>query len=643
MVEASNATRENRGGGADAAEDNTQLTPPGRPAETEQEPPIRRYSLRALIEQVPKLGEILEGKYTPIDSDQDIFSDRPQRPTHYRDRKNSCLIGQPSVARANDESLYAGLIGVSDDIPTDLVEDFLKGFASWSDANRVSHAFQAHATDTETRLAQAINSLNVSVATQDDLTRARAQLFETILDTISESRTGHAIRLEDTPPEGYSFKKEAISPPQVAGYHREGQNRLLDKVGMRNFLEDSGLLQPRYLDARAANGPQSFRLYSKVDFNNIPLEQMVKKDECPKHWVIENLTSGLCVYNDGGVVFVISANPRILQLIVKHQLHTPSSDVTTQKLKAFFTDVAKLDNLFARDLKPDTERADLNPEQLAKLILSHNSPVYIKSSRTAGGKSVVRVSRDDDGNAVLECDGPELGQLVKAGLDALNKSMTSEVPLKVFINRAAMSLTPEKLLAKLIENMESPIAEEEIPMLLIGGGRAEPRIIYQESSSGEIERQGAYCKKSESRVTANISLGGSGISIDEALRMALSDVISADELESEVAAARDELFRTCDAAAKKLHDSASGIFRDFAIDVGLVWNETANKLDLYLVEVQKSYKFTGLQFDNDACLRIEGNKARLANSKAITPAKKLLGLLGLALDSQSGDADSDPN
>jgi hypothetical protein len=157
--------------------------------------------------------------------------------------------------------------------------------------------------------------------------------------------------------------------------------------------------------------------------------------------------------------------------------------------------------------------------------------------------------------------------------------------------------------------MDAPIVEEQIPMADCKGGRAEPRVIYQQSSDGVLRRTAAYCKFSENQIAANVALGGKGISIDEALEAILRPLLPTNDLARAVTTMKEQLFETCDRFAEGWQRESSSRSREFALDIGLVWDSDAQCLDFYLIEVQRGFAFSGLyEVDKEAGLIVEKNR-----------------------------------
>lgn len=145
------------------------------------------------------------------------------------------------------------------------------------------------------------------------------------------------------------------------------------------------------------------------------------------------------------------------------------------------------------------------------------------------------------------------------------------------------------------------------------GGRAEARLIYQADAEGKLERTGAYCKFSQSTVAANVSLGGSGMSVEDAIHhILIEQEVPAQRLVTMARETLERLTRDVDAFAERFREYRGNDLNEFAVDVAFVWNKEQEQVDFYLIEVQRGFAFEGLrQVDPEAAVHVEARRMAL--------------------------------
>ncbi len=136
-----------------------QADPPAE--QTTTAPRCRQYNLSDLETDVPEAQSLLQG-YTPPAAQSDIFAGEIQTTARCRDTKNSCSLGESNPARNETSSLYGGIIGACDEIPPDMIQSFLEGFAQWRDAVELCECFPDQTEETDDRLAAALSYYRLS-------------------------------------------------------------------------------------------------------------------------------------------------------------------------------------------------------------------------------------------------------------------------------------------------------------------------------------------------------------------------------------------------------------------------------------------------------------------------------------------------
>lgn len=270
--------------------------------------------------------------------------------------------------------------------------------------------------------------------------------------------------------------------------------------------------------------------------------------------------------------------------------------------------------------------------------MSHNGNLYIKDARSGGGYLVVRVRREGQ-EIHIESDSPEFAHLMERREriaqewnDQYERLVERRAP-KVILNHYQKRkdyYNPKNtvgILHDLFRTLRNPIIEEEIRYETINGHRAEFRLICQrvprsKSEDEEFEISG-YSKVSGNSVSANISLGGHGESVQDVLRGMYSQRMpnaTEGELSFVVSEAeRDMMRRTKDFAEKvyahytsnsTLRENGVEAPRDFAVDLIPRWNNEARKIDYSFLEINNQYGYKGLlEVDQAAAGRVLRNKA----------------------------------
>lgn len=164
----------------------------------------------------------------------------------------------------------------------------------------------------------------------------------------------------------------------------------------------------------------------------------------------------------------------------------------------------------------------------------------------------------------------------------------------------------ECFLAKALERMDTPIVEGEIPVTRLetklGSEKAEFRMIMQGRDSLSLVAH--YAKSSLHNIAANISLGGHARSSQQVVRgifqQKLKSKVSQDEINRRAGESFSKLQHVAERfgqefAEKLAHSNSPRRLVDFAVDISPVWDEQAQDLRFFLLEVQYGYAFQRLR------------------------------------------------
>lgn len=445
---------------------------------------------------------------------------------------------------------------------------------------------------------------------------------------LSEANLSHFV-LADTAPPGYEFMPPDSECPRPDNGRFESEIAKRDKVSDRRLAQEIGILhQPAFLDTRDFNRPLPVVYYSHVDLTQFPRGEDIRTPVEGENKIIifENLWKGFAIFHMEGKVFLSSFNPTIANHLKTLDLHQPHDHIDNKTFNEFLGLTEKVPTLGTRTLVSNDHK-DINQvdhrsfdaHALTKLISEHDDgPLYLKSARTAGGKSILKIYRDPAEGLVIESNSPEVTERYSERLNRLSKFASHTDMPQVILDGAAKLLEPTTFLRDYAIQIEAPILEAGIQMAPCKGGRAEARMIYQTDKAGTLERTGAYCKFSQTQVAANISLGGHGMAVDEAIHhILIAQGVDASDLPAQTTKTLERLTNDVDAFAGEYRQRKGDTLNEFAIDVAFVWNKETTQVDFYLIEVQRGFAFEGLkQVDPQAASVVEERRTeRLAQAK----------------------------
>ena len=467
------------------------------------------------------------------------------------------------------------------------------------------------------------------------------QALTTIQDQYLRNATVSHFALADTAPTGYEFIPPDSECPRPDDGRVESELAKRDKVSDRRVAEEIGILrQPAFLDTRDFNRPLPVVNYSHVDLREFPRGKEVRTpvEGENKIVILENLWKGFAIFHLEGKVFLSSFNPKVATHLKNLELDQPHDTIEEKKFNEILGLIEKLPNFGTRTLVSNdngqinqVDHRSFDANALAKLISEHDDgPLYLKSARTAGGKSILKIFRDPSEGLVIESNSPEVTEKYSSRLTRLsNFTSRPDTPL-VIVEHAVKLLEPATFLRDYAIQIEAPILEAGIPMAPCKGGRAEARIIYQADNAGTLERTGAYCKFSQTQVAANVSLGGHGMAVDEAIHhILIGQGVDAKDIPHLAKDTLERLTKDVDAFAHEYRNRKGESLREFAVDVAFVWNDQTAQVDFYLIEIQRGFAFEGLkQVDPEAAQVVEQRRTeRLAAQAKVARVSKILDLL----------------
>lgn len=406
---------------------------------------------------------------------------------------------------------------------------------------------------------------------------------------------------------------------------RDKERTLTDKVAQRTIASElawTGLQQPCFLDAREISPPKLCVEFSQCDLSGFPLKTIREASPGARRiWVFEDTQQGFAVVHDGERRFVASSNPIVMRLVDRLGLAVPTG--IGESRANFDSKLQVLINLlqgmrsFCVVLACSEPTEKSSDEQLAAdalQILSHPNPIFIKSSRSAGGKLVLRSRKDSAGAPIIESDSSEVGEILshyvrKANQAAQGLSATN-VQTRCFAEAAAQSVkrrgSVQAFLKQALESMEAPIVEGEIPVTryrtTIGEEKAEFRMIMQ--GDDELKLVAHYAKASVNDIAANISLGGRGRTTQQVVRgifqQQLAGRVSQEDINRRAGESLRNLTDMAETFAREFahrvgESRAARTLNDFAVDICPVWDAKAMDLRYVLLEVQYGYAFEGLK------------------------------------------------
>jgi hypothetical protein len=455
---------------------------------------------------------------------------------------------------------------------------------------------------------------------------------------LRDAHISHLV-LEDVPPDGFTFMPPDTETPRLNDGRAENQVAERDKVSDRRLAHEIGILhQPAFLDTRDFNRPLPVVHYSQIDLRDFPVDNKTLEPIAGENRIIilENLWKGFAVFHLEGKAFVSSFNPAIDALIKGFELHEPQTVLSRESFEGMLRAIEGRQDFGTRTLIP-AETSEINhyehrsfdAKALVQLLTEHvDGPLYLKSARTAGGKDILKIWRDPQEGLVVESNSDDVVNRYADRIARMEKLLSLQQTIKVLVKQWAGALTPQRILEEYVSQMEAPIVEAAIPMAPCNGGRAEARIIYQTDRKGALARTGAYCKFSKTQVAANVSLGGHGITVEDAINHMLNGQnVDARTLQNEAKTTLERLMRDVDAFAHEFRRRKETTLDEFGVDVAFVWNKETSQVDFYLIEVQRGFAFEGLkQVDPEAASVVEQRRRhRIENNRTMQIMSRLFG------------------
>ena len=461
------------------------------------------------------------------------------------------------------------------------------------------------------------------------------------------SKTGTIIPvsvLELVPPEGVEVAHEIVGEMRLHMAQRSNLElfrSVEDKVAQRNIaakLVETGIMQPRYLDAREVHTTAKTIACMNPDLNSLPVDDILTTLRSSPHiFVVIDSAQGFLIVNDGISNYVHSDRQEISELCKKHGL-TNGNTLSTEEFSAglsTFLDELDRSELYTVQLLGNCKeifKNEIIDETLIPGILGHDSTLYLKSTRTSGGQLVVCKKKNEVGENTLLSDSCELGAILADGIrnaiqlaELVRNTIPEGASIPPWIDNPNDFFSLKGVLNKILRRMKSPIVEEEIPIPRVstelGLEKSEFRLIFQGHKTPELAA--SYAKSSINEVAANISYGGRG----RAIRDVLSDIysqfsrLSPLEIQQSLELSHQDLLN----AARKFattfsqqYKAAGGFhdMRDFAVDLCPVWNDQNQSIDFYLLEVQCLYGFSGLmQVSPEDADKVQAFKDRLGENE----------------------------
>jgi hypothetical protein len=395
---------------------------------------------------------------------------------------------------------------------------------------------------------------------------------------------------------------------------RDDLQSSVDKVSQRAIIStlDTTIRQPEFFDIRSLSHPPKIRSIAGCDVS-----------------LLQDLITSKA-QNPGDFLVATSGHAGFARIDGKYYV-MDGAGVGECEEDFFYHLLSRLSHeAFIRVPETLTHREDVS-HTLASLI-KDEGVYYLKSTRSSGGAGIVKITFAD-GDLRVESESPDTIHVFNNMLDHYRQQMEfigtpgTPAPMRA---RALASLQGLQeplahLLGRYIASLDCPILERAIPAELVFDSkeRAEFRIIIQD---GAIT--GAYTKVSPSDIAANISLSGRG----ETISTVVADIVArrlphlspeeqqthTAEIEAEIRSSALHLGETFAGELAAMHELS---ISDYAIDLIPSWDESTNTLDLYFLEVQYSYAWTGLQaVDPEAAALIEANKNRSLQARLKTSA-----------------------
>jgi hypothetical protein len=394
---------------------------------------------------------------------------------------------------------------------------------------------------------------------------------------------------------------ELFRPPAAV---RDDLQSIVDKVSQRSIIStlETTIRQPEFFDIRSLSHPPKIRSIAGCDVALLQ-ELIASKAEMSGDFLVA--TSGQAAFAriDGTYYVMNGVGFAELEEERFHQL------LSTLPEEAF---IRVPETTVTRD---DVSRALTS-------LMRDEGVYYLKSTRSSGGAGIVKITVTE-GDLRVESESPDTVRIFTDMLEHYRTQMNFVGSPSTPQLLRASALVPLRgfqeplvhLLGRYIASLDCPILERAIPFELVfqSKERAEFRVIIQ---GGAVT--GAYTKVSPSDIAANISLSGRG----ERISTVVADIIARrlPDLSPEQQKARTvEIEAEILSSALSLGEKFAGelaathqlSISDYAIDLIPSWNENTNQLDLYFLEVQYGYAWSGLEaVDPEAAARVVAHKQK---------------------------------
>ena len=392
---------------------------------------------------------------------------------------------------------------------------------------------------------------------------------------------------------------------------RDELQSIVDKVSQRSIVStlDTTIRQPDFFDIRSFSHPPKIR---SIDGCNVaPLQDVItSKAKQPGDFLVATSAQAAFARIDGTYYVMNGLASGVLEEERFHQL---------------VGSLAK--EVFIRVPETTTTQGDVS--RALTSLMSDEGVYYLKSTRSSGGAGIVKITVTE-GDIRVESESPDTIRAFTHMLESYRSTLSAvgnpSIPAHMtstFLEKVQGFQEPvAHLLGRYIASLDCPILERAIPSERVfqNKERAEFRVIIQ---GGAVT--GAYTKVSPSDIAANISLSGRG----EAISTVVADIIarrlpdlSPEEQKARTLEIEAEILSSAlslgEQFARELAATHQHSISDYAIDLIPSWNESKNQLDLYFLEVQYSYAWSGLEaVDPEAAARVVAYKRLSSRASSV--------------------------
>jgi|GEM_PF-3460115 len=440
----------------------------------------------------------------------------------------------------------------------------------------------------------------------------------------------------------------------------ESQRAGRDKVAQRNTVNQLGvdqLHQPQYLDVRALTTRQPVVTFSHLNLSEFPLDWIKEGTPEEKRVILfEDSTQGFAVIRTEKCIFLHSDSSAMQAAIRVSEIDR--RDNLPELFDIHFADftalLSKNNDIKIQHLQQQVRHAGDSEEVkvVARAIISDNSELYVKSTRTSGGELIINVRPDEFSKPRILSDSAEvgyfLGKLARAADLLTNPGDKHPIHLQAAEQQLTCTESLADLLASLMNQMKAPIVERAIPAIRLktesGDEKIEFRLILQGDKTLKVA--GHYAKASLNDVAGNISIGGYGRRTRDAIARLYRQELGTRYHEERILGKIDQTLSQLISVAEDLGnkfakslkaDKLEGKrgMKDFAVDICPVWNQEKDSIELHLLEIQYGYAYSGLtQVEPEMAKAVADFKAsmdeqlrRKAEENEVRKRSKLMGQL----------------